>query len=235
MSFNFGVNANESAVRSTRKPLKPWDIYDVIFKGCEVKEFDGKKDPSQHYTTVRASFETEDGDYFTVNKFLPKDANDTVRRKVDNKNGGTRELASNFEEFWAFIKQTVYVLNPDGFKKLQAAASKFKTPLDAANALVTLTKPAINKTTKLKLVGISRDGKVEASIPRLVGINNEGVEFVADNYIGDKLFFSDYEEGKRKEYLSATPTVVKTDVIENTPSAAVESEDTFDLDDLLAE
>ena len=28
-----------------------------------------------------------------------------------------------------------------------------------------------------------------------------GEAFVADNYIGSKLFFSDYEEGKRAEYL----------------------------------
>lgn len=41
MAFNFGIS-NDSAVRNTRQQLKPWGIYDVEFKGCEIREFDGK-------------------------------------------------------------------------------------------------------------------------------------------------------------------------------------------------
>ena len=58
----------------------------------------------------------------------------------------------------------------------------------------------------MKLNGKNKDGKVEAVIPRIVGINKEGVAFIADNYIGDKLFFSDYEETQRAAYLNAKPT-----------------------------
>lgn len=41
MNFNFGITA-ESAVKNVRRPLAPWNIYDVKFMGCEVKEFKGK-------------------------------------------------------------------------------------------------------------------------------------------------------------------------------------------------
>ena len=41
MAFNFGISA-DSAVRNTRRPLTPWNIHDVKFMGCEIKEFDGK-------------------------------------------------------------------------------------------------------------------------------------------------------------------------------------------------
>ena len=38
MAFNFGISA-DSAVRNTRRPLTPWNIHDVKFMGCEIKEF----------------------------------------------------------------------------------------------------------------------------------------------------------------------------------------------------
>ena len=41
MAFNFGISA-ESAVKNTRRPLTPWNIHNVIFKGCEIREFAGK-------------------------------------------------------------------------------------------------------------------------------------------------------------------------------------------------
>lgn len=39
--FNFGIS-KESAVRTVRTQLKPWNIYDVTFIGCEIREFAGK-------------------------------------------------------------------------------------------------------------------------------------------------------------------------------------------------
>lgn len=41
MAFNFGISA-DSAVRNVRKTLSPWQIHDVKFTGCEIREFDGK-------------------------------------------------------------------------------------------------------------------------------------------------------------------------------------------------
>ena len=41
MAFNFGISA-DSAVRNARRPLAPWQIHEVTFSGCEIREFSGK-------------------------------------------------------------------------------------------------------------------------------------------------------------------------------------------------
>jgi hypothetical protein len=53
--FNFGIS-KESAVRSVRPQLKPWNIYDVKFMGCEVREFAGKKNPNETYKVLDIKF-----------------------------------------------------------------------------------------------------------------------------------------------------------------------------------
>jgi hypothetical protein len=229
--FNFGIS-KESAVKTVRPQLKPWNIYDVKFVGCEVREFAGKKDPSVTYKVLDIKFENEDG-YFTVTKFFPKEG-DEIRREVDGKNGGKRELASNFEELMNIVKQTAEVLTPEGFKKMQEASAKFKSFDDVAKALITITDKVKGTATKIKLVGRNRDNRVVAEIPNITSVF-DGVATITDNYIGNKLFFSDYEEGKRAEYLKSKPTDMKetkADPIMDVEAPASDNSE-FDLDDLL--
>lgn len=229
--FNFGISA-ESAVRNTRRPLSPWNIHDVEFKGCEIREFVGKKDPNMTYKVLDIKFENEDG-YFSVTNFFPK-AGDDERREFDGKNGGKVVMPSNFETLMAIVKQTAQVLNPTGFEKMQAASSKFKSFDDVANALIKVTEKAKGTKTKLKLIGKNRDGKVVADIPRIVAINKEGESFISDNYIGDKLFFTDYEETQRSKFVNAKPTEMPNDPIAtDTIGIDKASENDFNLDDLL--
>jgi hypothetical protein len=105
-----------------------------------------------------------------------------------------------------FIAQVAEVLNPEGFKKMQAASSKFRTFDDVARAFVQITDKVKGKETKLKLVGRTKDGAIRAALPKFVAVNKQGERFTCDNFLGDRLFFSPYEEGKRAEYLSAKPT-----------------------------
>lgn len=229
--FQFGISA-DSAVRNTRKPLAPWNIYDVKFKGCEIKEFDGKKDPTAHYKVLAINFEGEDG-AFSVNQFFPKEGDD-VRREFDSKNGGKVQMPSNFEVCMAIVKQTAQVLNPKGFEVMQAASSKFKSFDDVVKALIQVTDKVKECDTKLKLVGRNRDGKVVAEIPRIVGINKQGESFISDNYIGDKLFFTDYEETERAKYLKAKPTDMKSeDPITDAAGIDTSTDDGLDLSSLL--
>ena len=101
------------------------------------------------------------------------------------------------------------------------------------SSLIKITDKVKGTETKLKLVGRNRDGKVVAEIPRILGINKEGEAFVADNYIGSKLFFSDYEEGKRAEYLNSKPTdMEKKDDLDNIASEQENNDDEFDLANL---
>lgn len=233
--FNFGIS-KESAVKTVRPQLKPWNIYDVKFMGCEVREFAGKKDPSVTYKVLDIKFENEEG-YFTVTKFFPK-AGDDVRREVDAKNGGKRELASNFEELMNIVKQTAEVLTPEGFKKMSELSPKFKSFDDVAKTLIAVTDKVKGCETKIKLVGRNRDNRIVAEIPNITSVF-DGVATITDNYIGSKLFFSDYEESKRAEYLKSKPTDMKPskadallDVEETSPTRPMDDEE-LDLDNLL--
>jgi hypothetical protein len=229
--FDFGIS-KDSAVKTIRPQLKPWNIYDVKFMGCEVREFAGKKDPSVSYKVLDIKFENEEG-YFTVTKFFPKQGDD-VRREVDAKNGGKRELASNFEELMNIVKQTAEVLNPEGFKKMSELSSKFKSFDDVAKTLIKVTDSVKGCETKIKLVGRNRDNRVVAEIPNITGVF-DGVATITDNYIGSKLFFSDYEESKRAEYLKSKPTDMKSskaDALTEVDDLPMDDSE-LDLDNLL--
>jgi len=230
--MNFAIS-KESAVRNIRRQLAPWNIYDVTFVGCEVREFKGTKDPNMTYQVLDIKFENEDG-YFTVTRFFPKQGDD-VRRKLPNKKGGEREVASNFEELMNIVKQTAEVLTPEGFKKMSELSSKFKSFDDVAKALIAITDKVKGTKTKIKLVGRTRDNRVVAEIPTITSVF-DGVATITDNYIGNKLFFTPYEEGKRNEYLKGTPTDMEKvpamdPLMAVTQEAPVEEE--LDLESLL--
>ena len=144
-AFNFGISA-ESAVRNTRRPLSAWNIHEVEFKGCEIREFDGKKDPTAHYKVLAINFENEDG-YFTVTNFFPKDGDDE-RREYDGKNGGKVIMPSNFETLMAVVKQTAQVLNPTGFEKMHVTAGTYTLYLydNQDGTLELSTEPMAGKT-----------------------------------------------------------------------------------------
>ena len=200
--FNFGIS-KESAIKTVRPQLKPWNIYDVKFVGCEVREFAGKKNPNEVYKVLDIKFENEDG-YFTVTKFFPK-AGDNERKKVTGANGGERELASNFEELMNIVKQTAEVLNPKGFEKMSELSAKFKSFDDVAKTLIAITDKVKGCETKIKLVGRNRDNRVVAEIPNITSVF-DGVATITDNYLGNKLFFSEYQLKKQEEYLNSKPT-----------------------------
>lgn len=233
--FNFGIS-KESAVKTVRPQLKPWNIYDVKFMGCEVREFAGKKDPNVTYKVLDIKFENEDG-YFTVTKFFPK-AGDDQRRKVKNSNGGEREMASNFEELMNIVKQTVEVLTPEGFKTLSELSSKFKSFDDVAKVMIKVTDKVKGCETKIKLVGRNRDNRVVAEIPNITSVF-DGVATITDNYIGSKLFFSNWEEGQRDAYLNSKPTEMKATKTEKDPlmdvaePATAPEDEELDLDNLI--
>lgn len=229
MSFNFGLSA-ESAVRSTIHPLAPWEIHDVEFKGAEIRKFQGKKDPNAVYELLTIKYENEDG-YFNVDLFFPKDGDD-VRPEFDGQNGGKVHMASSFENTMAIIKQTVQILNPKGFDTLQKASVKCTSFEQLAGMVVKVLTPVIGKKIKIKLTGRNRDGKVVAQIPRILALNKEEEVFICDNYIGEKLFWSDYETTKRDEFLKAKPTDPEK-AGEDTVGVDEAPKDDLDLDSLL--
>ena len=229
MSMNFGFSA-ESAVRNTRRPLAPWGIYKVKFTGAEIATFKGSKDPSVEYKVLRFNFENEDG-YYSESLFFPKEGDD-VDREYEN-NGGKMKFPSTFKVTMSTVKQTLQVLSPKGWEAVQKASAKFKSFDDVANAAIKVLDKVKGTETEIKLVGRVSKGKVVAKIPTIIRYNKEGELYVSDNYIGTKLYFTDYEEGERNKYLNAKPTTPspKTD----TPAPTTEASTDNELDALLGE
>lgn len=225
--LNFGFSST-SAVRNTRRPLAPWGIYKVKFTGAEIAIFKGSKDPSVEYKVLRFNFENEDG-YYSESLFFPKEGDD-VDREYEN-NGGTMKFPSNFKVTMNTIKQTLQVLSPKGWEAVQKASAKFKSFDDVANAAIKVLDKVKGTETEIKLVGKVSKGKVVAKIPTIIRYNKEGELYVSDNYIGTKLYFTDYEEGERTKYLNAKPTTPSVKPETPTQEASTDNE----LDALLGE
>lgn len=227
--MNFGFSS-ASAVRNTRRPLAPWGIYKVKFTGAEIATFKGSKDPSVEYKVLRFNFENEDG-YYSESLFFPKEGDD-VDREYEN-NGGIMKFPSNFKVTMSTVKQTLQVLSPKGWEAVQKASAKFKSFDDVANAAIKVLDKVKGTETEIKLVGRVSKGKVVAKIPTIIRYNKDGELYVSDNYIGTKLYFTDYEEGERNKYLNAKPTTPspKTD----TPASTTEASTDNELDALLGE
>ena len=202
--FNFGSLATTQATSNVQQRLKPWGIYPVKFSGARKETIKGKKDPNAVYEILKVRFDGADG-YYEESIFYPKDG-DEKRPIRTSKEGHEYQGASSFDRTMTFIAQVAEVLNPEGFKKMQAASAKFRSFDDVVNAFIKITDIAKGKETNLKLVGRTQDGNVVASLPKFVAINKNGEKFTCDNFVGDKLFFSAYEESKKAEYLSAKPT-----------------------------
>lgn len=236
MAFNFGSLANSQAVSSKQPMLKPWGIYDVKFVSVVKDQVKGVKDPDTTYELLRVKFENEDG-YYEESLFYPKEGDDQ-RPTYTASDGHEYQGASKFERTMTFIAQVATVLNPEGFKKMQAASGKFKSFDDVAMAFIKIMDPVINKKTKLKLVGKNVDGTVLPAIGKFVGVNKKGEMFVSDNFIGDKLFFSSYETRRMNDYKNAAPTQMSDNTIASTNGVSAElvtggSEDELDFDKLL--
>lgn len=230
--MNFGSLAETVAVSSSRR-LKPWGIYPVKFQGVEVREIQGKKDPSKIYKILTAKFEGENG-YYNEDTFFPNE--DSVKRNTyTNKEGHEVEMPSGFEQIRTYIAQLAGVLNPEGFKKMQAASSKFKSFDDVCKALNQILTPKVGTECFIKLVGRNRDGRIQPALPRITALNKEGKVFTSDNFISlkqDILAFTEYEETQIKAYKNAKPTSMPDDVDDEPTSQGHGSEDD-DFSDLL--
>ena len=232
--FNFGTLATTQATSNVSYRLKPWGIYPVKFTGARKEVIQGRKDPSMTYEILKVRFDGEDG-YYEESIFYPKPG-DEKRPVYTSREGHEYEGASSFDRTMTFIAQVAEVLNPEGFKKMQAASSKFKSFDDVVTAFIKITDPVKGKDTNLKLVGkTQKDGTVVAVLPKFVAISKTGEKFTCDNFVGDKLFFSAYEEKKKAEYANAKPTDMGNDIpaeindIDKSPA----SSDDIDFDSLL--
>lgn len=229
--MNFG-KLKDTAGISTSKTLRPWDIYEVSFAGCRVETIQGKKDPAKTYKILKIRFENNSG-YYEESVFFPVDA-DTVRPTRTNKEGHEVEMPSNFERILALIAQLGAVINPEGYKKMQALSEKFKSFDDVCATLIKITDPKKGTKTHLKLIGrTNNEGKIKAALPYFVSLNKDGEVWTSDNFIGDKLDFTAYELKQKEAYTNAVPTTMDKPSTSNTATPTIEEdEDEINLDDI---
>ena len=235
--LDFSINSSVSAVSNSIKQLAPFAIYDVKYEKSEIVEFDGKKDPSQHYKTLRVRFSNADG-YYEETIFFPTPA-DGEPKEYERPDGTKQKFPSNWDRIKFFMAQVMTVLNPEGYKKFCEASSKFKDFEMMANAFIKVLEPAMGKETKLKLMGrTDESGNVHATLPKFLSYNRDGQLYISTNFIGDRVFFSTYEEGLVEKFKNAKPTAMPdlaADPLAITPKAEeAKKDDVIDLDSLLS-
>ena len=228
MNFNFNSLSEQNFTSVAGQYLRPYDIYDVNLTKIEKTVLKGSKDPNAEYPIVALEF-TGCGDnkgIFTTNLFVPTTEADMERKMLKNANGHESPVPSRFEEFQFTLMQIVHALNPDGEEKIKANASKIKTIDQFIDLIIKALNGKNNITTKLKLVGRNNNGTIYAAIPRACGINKAG-EIFPVNFIGDNLFFTNYELTQQKAYQNAKPT--NMDKVENSGSSSDVDLDNIEL------
>lgn len=199
MNYSFDGTAGSS--QSTVKPPLAFNtIHEVVFDGCEIKDVVGVKDPSQTYKQLVFKFSNDSGAYEHT-LWEPK-PDDFKRRETEttNKNGNKEKIPqpSNFESLMLFCKHLLDTLNP----KEAIAIDKKEKKIGAANwddfrtLIVKLFTPGKGTTTKIKLIKNSKD--VASFPPYFASLTREGIPYVRNNFVGNKIGFSDAEVKKMK-------------------------------------
>lgn len=225
--FNFSNLGEQNFTSNASAYLRPYNIYTVNLTKIEKTELKGSKDPNAIYPVVALEFTGtgENKGTFSTNLFIPQTNEDGVRPKFKNAEGHEYERPSLFENFQFTLMQIVSVLNPEGAKKIQENGKKLQAALDkdlktGVNLFVDLIIKALtgknNIETNLKLVGRNSNGTVYSDLPKACGLNKAGKIFPV-NFIGENLFFTNYELTQQKQYQNAKPTNMdkEDDVVDN--------------------
>lgn len=205
--FNFSNLSEQNFTSNAGAYLRPYNIYTVNLTKIEKTELKGSKDPNAVYPVVALEFTGtgESKGTFTTNLFIPQSDEDMKRPLFKNGEGHEYERPSRFENFQFTLMQIVHALNPAGEEKIKANASKIKTIDQFIDLIIKTLAGKNNVETNLKLVGRNNNGTVYAALPNACGLNKAGEVFPV-NFIGENLFFTNYELTQQKQYQNAKPT-----------------------------
>lgn len=198
--------ANTKGTSTIQPKLKGNEIHDVVFKGVTFTTFKNKKDENDPYKVMKIRFENEDG-YFEHTVFAPKEGDDV--RPSNERNGVTKESPSNLERLQFLMAHIGEQLSPTNYEKFKTLS--WDLPTDFEKMVKTFQKAtacAEGKKTKLKLI---QNNKGEAQLPFFVNLSKEGEPFISNNFLGEKVFFTDYEIKKMEDAKNAKPTDMEGD------------------------
>lgn len=199
MNFDFESTAGVSQ-SSTRKPLEGNMIHEVIFDGCEARDFTGAQDSSKQFHVLEIKFHNDNG-YFTHTIWEPREED------LKDREGAFGMQPSNFKVMMYTLKHLIDAVNPELGKKIDNKEVKLSAESwDALRkAMVENTAPGIGVSTKIKLI---KNNKGEAMFPYFLNYNKEGKLYMATNFIGNGVFFTTKELDKIKKANTAQPTPV---------------------------
>ena len=197
MNFDFESTAGVSQ-SSTRKPLEGNMIHEVIFDGCEARDFTGTQDSTKQFHVLEIKFHNENG-YFTHTIWEPREED------VKDREGAFGMQPSNFKVMMYTLKHLIDAVNPELGKKIDT--KEVKLTVESWEALrkfmVDNTAVGVGTTTKIKLM---KNNRGEAMFPYFLNYNKEGKLYMSTNFIGNGVFFTTKELDKIKKANTAQPT-----------------------------
>jgi len=231
MSNNFSFSATAGTSQSTVKPaLKGNDIFDVTFDGVEIKDFEGKKDPTKTFRTLVFKFSNDDGEFQHVIFEPTPDGfgglSDFARGESEykDKDGKINKIPqpSVKESIMLMFKHLIDVVNPSVAKAIDSKEKELiAKDWDGIRILVEkILIKGVGTETKIKLIN---NTKGEPKFPVFfAAVNREGKAYIRNNFIGDKVAFTPYELTRIKNASTAKPTNMDND------DNLLEEEDTSD-------
>jgi hypothetical protein len=226
MDFNFSNIGETNFSSNAGAYLRPYDIYEVNLTKIEKTVLKSKDGTEYPVVTVEFTGCGDNKGTFTANLFIPRTEKDMERPVFKNNEGHEYNRPSSFENFQYTLMQIVHALNPTGEQKIKENASKIKTIDQFIDLIIKAVSGKNNVKTNLKLVGRVNNGTTYAALPSACGLTKTG-EIFPTNFIGENLFFSNYELTQQKAYKNAKPTDMTK--VENNPDENQEEND-IDLD-----
>lgn len=212
MSFSFSTTAGTS--QNTSKPkLAANSIHQVAFDGCEIQDIVGVKDPNAIYKVLKLKFSNEDG-IFEHTVFEPRNKDfERTENEITNKQGNKEKIPqpSKVESMMLLFKHAIDALVPTIAKEIDAktrvlTASNWD---DLRKLVASILDRGKGVSTKIKLVKNNLTN--EAAFPGFfTGLNKDGVAYVKNNFIGEKVAFTTYEMQKITNEAKAEPTKVNS-------------------------
>lgn len=230
MTMNNGFSFNDTAgtSQSTTKPrLEGNRIHTVKIESVDIDDIQGVKDPTQVYRVIKVNFGNEDGSYqHTV--FEPK-AEDFVRgeNEYTDKTGKKNKIPqpSNVESMMLFFKHTMDSFTPKIAAEIDSGKRQIAAPdWDTLRKLVKkILDSGKGVETKVKLI---KNKKGEGVFPGFfAGLSREGVAYVRNNFIGEKVAFSAYEMKRIQDEANSQPNSM-----DGAPDLDVDNTDISDVD-----
>ena len=224
MNFNFNSLSEQNFTSNAGQYLRPYGIYKVNLTKIEKTTLTGKDGTEYPIVALEFTGCGDDKGIFTTNLFIPRTEKDMERPVFKNNEGHEYNRPSSFENFQFTLMQIVHALNPTGEEKIKNNASKIKTVDQFIDLIIKALAGKEKVETDLKLVGRTNNNVVYAALPSACGLTKNG-EIFPVNFIGENLFFTNYELTQQKAYQNAKPTNMDKVEKEGEDSANVDLDD----------